>query len=218
MISITRLPEPPILREKKDRWLAVYLERRASNSSERPNSRQYAHREIRDTLAAMSFHKCFYCETKLRDSEGEVDHYIEVTEEPARAFDWDNLYLSCHDCNKRKLPNAMLPVVACLDPCAPEEDPASHLTFDDDYIRPKAGSARGTQTIRKYQLDRDALNYLRLKQLQMFERTLRELRERQVRGGGRQLNAAEKELLSSFKEPHHAFSAMFQAYLSKLEL
>lgn len=218
MISITRLPEPQILREKREQWLAVYFEHRADNSSTRPDSRQYAHREIKNTLEAMSFHKCFYCETKLRDSDGEVEHYIEVAEAPARAFDWDNLYLSCHSCNRRKLANSTIPVSECIDPCDLTEDPTAHLTFDDEYIRPKANSTKGAQTIHKYQLDRAELDYLRLKQLQLFERTLRELRERQVRDGSKQLNAAEKELLSSFKEPHHAFSAMFQAYLSRLGL
>ncbi len=77
MISMTRLPEPAILRQKKEKWLAAYLRKLEKNLGKRPDSRQYGHKEIRDTLRAMSFHKCFYCERKLSETEDEVDHYID---------------------------------------------------------------------------------------------------------------------------------------------
>ncbi len=166
----------------------------------------------------MSFSKCFYCELKFGATDGEVDHYIEVTEDPLLAFVWDNLYLSCHDCNRRKLPNATIPVSDCVNPCDRSENPIDHLAFDSEYIRPKADSQRGAKTIQKYRLDRPELNYLRLKQLQQFERFLRELRDRQLRDGGRTLTDSEKEAIASFKQPDHAFSLMFRVYLAKLGL
>jgi len=217
VISITRLPEPARLTESKEKWLTAYLKRRETRPGLRPDSRQYGHPEIRSTLEAISYNKCFYCERKLVETKGEVDHYIEVAEEPALAFDWYNLYLSCPDCNRRKLSNVMIPVSDCLDPCDPTESPADHLTFDDEHVRPKDGSPKGSKTVQKYKLERLSLNYLRLKQLQQFCELLLELRERQRRDG-RPLTQPEKEVLASFKEPQHAFSLMFSTYLAKLDL
>ncbi len=218
MISITRLPEPTILDRKKEKWLAAYLRKRETNPQSRPFSSQYGHQEIRETLAAMSFHKCFYCERKLVETKGQVDHYIEVKEAPKLAFDWNNLYLSCPECNSKKISHRKAPVSECLDPCKPAENPADHLTFEGEYISPRPASQKGAKTIQKYKLDRGNLNHLRGRQLRKFMETLLKLRDRQIRDGGRSLTDSEKELLASFKEPHHAFSLMFRSYLAKLEL
>ena len=130
----------------------------------------------------------------------------------------ENLYLSCSECNRKKLPNSTIPVNECLNPCDHSENPADHLTFDDENIRAKSGSQKGTQTIRKYGLDRRDLDYLRLKQLQSFDKLLRKLRERQLRDGGRSLTDREKEIVASFKQPDHAFSLMFRVYLDEVDL
>jgi hypothetical protein len=157
MIHVQRLPEPEILKNKKDEWTKAFLGKRAKNLSHRPSSSQYAHQKIRDTLGAMSFHKCFYCECKVgvgKDGNPEVDHHIEVSEKPESAFEWNNLYLSCQDCNRGKLEHSQIPVSECLDPCDLAENPADHLTFDDEFIRSNAGSFKGMKTIQKYKLDR----------------------------------------------------------------
>lgn len=146
MISLKRLPEPPKLRENKGKWLAAYLEKRQTNPGHRPPSAQYGHEEIRDILERMSHNKCFYCECKIGEysgTKGEIDHHIEVAECPQRAFDWDNLYLACPGCNRKKFPNKIMPVSECLDPCDLSENPANHLTFESEYIRPRANSSKG---------------------------------------------------------------------------
>jgi uncharacterized protein (TIGR02646 family) len=218
VIPITRLREPAKLSENKEKWLAAYLKRRQNKPGLRPNSRQYGHPEIRSFLEAMSFNKCFYCERKLDETGSQIDHYIEVAENPTLAFDWRNLYLSCPDCNRKKLPNTTIPVSDCLDPCDPSENPIEHLTFDREVIRPKTGSLKGSKTVQKYRLDRENLNYLRLRHLQKFRDVLLALKEHQIRDGGRPLTQLEKEALVSFKEPQHVFSLMFSVYLVKLEL
>ena len=213
MIALQRLAEPAVLAENGRRWLERFLQQGENTPGQRPDSRQYGHREIRNTLRAMSFHKCFYCERKLSAGEDEIDHYLEVAEVSELAFVWVNLYLCCRDCNRRKLSNLSVPVTACLDPCNPSIDPTEHLTFSDEIIRPKSGSLRGVQTIRKYQLDRDQLNYLRLKQLQRFERFVRELYAIRIREG-RRLTEQEKEAIASFGQADHEFSLMFRSYLA----
>lgn len=210
MRRLTRLPEPGVLQQNKARWLERFL----ASGDKRPLARQYGHREIRAALAAMSYHKCFYCETKLETGGEEVDHYVEVAEAPQRVFDWDNLCLACHGCNRRKRPNSAIPAVECLDPCG-TDDPAAHLTFEAEMITAKGDSAKGLRTIQKYALDRSELSYLRLKALQQFERLLRQLHERR---GTRALTEDEKEIIRRFKQPDHPFSLMFQVYLADVAL
>ncbi len=219
MISIRRLAEPSILAKKKDEWLQKFL---AKRTPEKPrlglDTSKYGHPKIREVLEAMSSRKCFYCEHKLLEERGQIDHYIEVAESPELAFEWTNLYLSCSDCNNKKLENRTLPVEDCLDPCHPAINPADHLTFDRQYIRPKNDSVRGAETIQKYRLDRDDLDHSRLKQLQqLYERLLRlyELKEEEKR---KYLTGKEKEALNSFGQADHTFSLMFQVYLSNVAL
>lgn len=216
MRTLSRPPEPAILAKNKAKWTKVYLKKRRESPTSRPPSSQYRHAEIRDTLAAMSFRKCFYCERKLADSEGEVDHVVEVVERPDLAFEWENLCWACRECNRKKQPNARIPLADCLDPCGKIDLPEEHLSFEDEYIRPRYGSGKGSQTIRKYHLDRDQLNYLRVKQLREFDRLLRTIRERQLHEERREITKQEREFLLSFGQPARAFSLMFQIYLGEL--
>lgn len=219
MILITRLPEPDVLTRNQAQWLATFLQRKKDRPAARPNARQYGHPEIRNVLNAMSFSKCFYCERKL-DDDSEVDHYLDVANHPELAFSWVNLYLSCHDCNRKKI--GAIPVDDCLDPCrpteCPAECPADHLTFDDEFIRAKNGSPKGERTFQKYRLDRDELNYARSRHLRTFERILRQLRERQLRDGSRPLRDREIELLTSFKQRDRAFSLLGRVYLAAIDI
>ncbi len=216
MIPVERLDEPEILINKKEKWLTTFLEK----GSKRPPSSQYGHQKIKDALSAMSFNKCFYCECRLgagKDERPEVDHYIGIAENPELAFEWSNLYLSCFSCNRCKN-HSKVALSECLDPCETKINPAIYLTFENEHIRPKNNSLRGAKTIQRYKLDRDGLDYLRVKRLQNFERFLRKLRERQIRDGGRGLTSDEREAINSFKAPHHAFSLMFSVYLVNLDL
>lgn len=218
MICLRRLPEPQVLRENKAKWLEKYLAERAGNPGKRPSSRQYAHSDIIDALQAMSFHKCFYCEQSTKDGRVEVDHHIEVAVAPERAFDWDNLYLSCHECNSKKLDHAAVPVTSCLDPCNEAVDPAEHLMFEDELIRPRRSSSSGRETIRKYRLDRADLDLKRSRQLKVFLKTQLEIERRKNDEGRREFDEKETELLQHFRQPNNPFSLMFQVYLEPLGL
>jgi uncharacterized protein (TIGR02646 family) len=214
MIHLDRLPQPDILQQNRDTWLARFLERREQGDNPRPPSSQYGHQQIRDCLGAMSYQKCFYCETKIAEREAQIDHYIEVAESPELAFEWENLYLSCKGCNQKKRSNRFIPVVECIDPCG-DEDPGEHIAFENEIITAKNGSQIALRTISKYGLDRDELNYLRVKALQQFEKTLRELRERK---GDLALTDDEKEVLRRYQQMDHPFSLMFRVYLSDVQL
>lgn len=217
MIPIKRLPPPDVLSRNEERWRAAFLEERAKAPQKRPSSKQYAHPAIVATLKAMSHHKCFYCEQSTKQARSEVDHYIEVAEDPTRAFTWTNLYLSCFECN-RKQPHRAIPVTDCVDPCATDAEPSAHLTFEDELIRARGGSARGLATIQKYRLNRDDLDHKRLKQLQLFSKALGGVKDAMIAEGRKEMNEDEKALLRRFREPDFPFSLMFQVALEQLRL
>jgi hypothetical protein len=217
MIPIKRLEEPRILSAKKAEWTQTFLAERAAKPGKRPPSSQYAHKEILAVLQAMSFHKCFYCEQSTKQTKPEVDHYIEVAESPERAFEWENLYCSCPECND-KIPNTTIAACDCLDPCDPDVRPAEHLTFDDELIRAREASPRGMATIRKYKLDRAELDLKRVRQLRYFDRALDEIRKRMITEGRRVMTEDEKGILRSLRQQDRPFSLMFAVYIERVDL
>ena len=168
MIRIRRLPEPAVLVEKAEGWKERFLERREASPKVRPSSGQYDHADVKDALRAMSHGKCFYCERKLSEDEETVDHFVEIVEDPTLAFTWTNLYLCCDHCQGKR---TSIPRDSALDPCGDddEDDPADHLTFENDVIRPKDGSPIGRATIQRYKLDALWVTYRRAKQLQRLK-------------------------------------------------
>jgi hypothetical protein len=209
MIAVRRLEEPAILAEKKAEWQAKYDERRAANPKARPESKQYAHRQVVETLEVMSHRKCFYCEGEGKMT---VDHYIEVAERGDLAFTWENLYLACAGCQE-KIPNTSIPVTDCVDPCDPAMNPADHLRFDAEFIFFR--TPQGEQTIKKYRLKRELLVSERRRMLQRFCDELIKISETK---GWRAMNPVERDRLLRYRQPDGPFSLMLGAYLDKLEI
>lgn len=216
MIPIEREPEPEILRRKATEWLTKYLAKRDAEPRARPDSSKYAHDDIVAALRRMSHGKCFYCESKPDDGT-EVDHHVEVVDDPSLTFAWGNLYLSCTRCNHAKKGARHVSRDECIDPCAPGSDPAAHLTFEDERIRPKDDSSRGRATIRKYALDDDLRNLQRSRALRELEKTRARIQDRRVAQGGRPITDEERELLMSFAQPDRPFSLMLSVALRALE-
>ncbi len=217
MRCIHRLPKPNILEKNATQWTADFLKVRAINPQQRPTGSKYAHAEIKDYLARMGAHKCFYCERALSEKEFVIDHYIEVAERPDLAFEWENLYLCCKDCNS-KMTNITLPNANTLDPCSDTYPHAEHISFDNEKIRSRDGSSRGLQTIQKYKLDRDDLNLQRMRALREFDKRLISLQRRLIAEGRKSLTKTEKEILESFKQAERPFSLMFAYYISQQDL
>lgn len=216
MIRIQRLEEPDVLKTKKAQWDRAYQDRRAKKAGAKAWSSQYGHEEIKCRLQAMSHHKCFYCEQRVKEN-CEVDHYIDVAERPELAHDWRNLYLACCECNRRKQPNKVIPVDKCLDPCDVSVDPAEHLAFAADLVQARNNSERGRNTIQKYALDRLELESERRKQLLYFMTLYAEVLSAMNREG-RQMRDEERELLRRFAQPEAPFSLMFRYYLERYPL
>ena len=59
MIALQRLAEPAVLTENGKKWLDRFLEQQKNSPGQRPDSRQYGHRDIRNTaLVIVSANLC----------------------------------------------------------------------------------------------------------------------------------------------------------------
>ncbi|MCX4747012.1 HNH endonuclease [Kitasatospora sp. NBC_01287] len=115
-------------------------------------------RELSAHLVAMAagLSRCMYC----GDSEGtSIDHFQPIAMAPQRAFDWLNHLWACAYCNsnqKRDLyPMDRDGLALLIDPTA--DEPADHLdlVLATGAYRPR--TAKGSETIRIFGLDRPVL-------------------------------------------------------------
>ena len=87
-------------------------------------------RRVLDELKRMvgTRERCMFCE----DSRGvEIDHFWPKAHYPERTFVWENLFLICADCNRKKGPSLELAPNASpllIDPT--RDDPWTHLFYD----------------------------------------------------------------------------------------
>ena len=214
MRYIERIAKPKILEQKADTWREAFV----GSDKKRPGNSKYAHRQVRDSLNAMSFHKCFYCERKLKDIPKEIDHFIEVAERKELAYDWENLYLACDDCNN-KLSNRTIPVDSALNPCRHlDKEIQQHITFEDEIIRAKNDSDIGRGTIQKYKLDSDQLDLVRSRAIQQFHKVLIQIQRNMNKEGRKVRSEREEEILLSFKQKDRSFSLMFTVLLDNHHL
>ena len=99
-----------------DQWLekakAARAEVAAARESERSkiiNKHQNLWKDLKDALRALSYKKCWYCESKDNRSDNAVDHFrpkgnVKDADPPHRgywwlAFDWRNYRFACTYCN-----------------------------------------------------------------------------------------------------------------------
>lgn len=210
MRHIDRLAAPAMLVQRATQWQAA-LDAKVPPPA-RPDNTKYGHQAIRSTLNSMSSTKCFYCETKLKGVSKEIDHFIEFAIDRQGAYRWENLYLSCENCNNKFDENAISTTI-CLDPCIhTDAEIQAELTFRDEVILPKNNSQRGRRTITKYKLDEERLDYLRMRELQQLHKMIIRI---QADNGGI-IPDQEKQLLLSFTEREHQYSLMFKVALEAL--
>ncbi len=212
MRKLERPEMPTILREKQREW----TEKFAVSGERRPDSKKYAHKAIKTALQEMSHFKCAYCERRLSDSEGNVEHRLGVSP-PERAFEWENLYWACKDCNGAKSSLSPESIDAALDPARADCDPCDHLDFEDELIESYLGSKAGIVTIQVFGLWRESHNYARLKRLAMYRGRRERLHEHPRAGDPAWMQAARRALLEEFAAIDQPYSAMFVARLRRLD-
>ncbi|TAE02980.1 MAG: HNH endonuclease [Bacteroidetes bacterium] len=166
----------------------------------------------------MSFYKCFYCESKLKGKVSEIDHYKEVSEYKEGAYEWENLFLSCENCNG-KIPHQIIPVTEALNPFLDtDQEIKKHLTFEDEQITMKPDSILGSKTIQKFRLDSPSLDMLRLKQIKIFQQCCISVQKNMILEGRNKMSEKELESLRSFANPDKSFSLMFEILLEKMQI
>jgi uncharacterized protein (TIGR02646 family) len=208
MKHIKRLSEPKILVQKKNEWTKKFI----ASGKKRPDNSKYGHQEIKAILFTMSHNKCYYCEGLLKGNQKEIDHFVEVSENKHLAFEWTNLFLSCDNCND-KIPNRNLSVNDVLNPCEDTDDEIEkHICFEGEQIT--FLTDKGNNTIKKFRLSTERLDYLRMKQLQIFTEKLITIQQLMIQDG-RKMSETEKESLKHFAKTDGCYSLMFAKYLKK---
>lgn len=213
MRHIERLPIPQILANKHDEWQAKYEEKLAANPKARPDGSKYGHKDIRDALNSCSFNKCFYCESKLIGAPREIDHYIEVSIDQSKAYEWDNLYLSCSNCND-KIVHSAIPVTDALNPCVDsDEEIQRNITFEKECICSQPGSVKGLKTIQKFKLDSDVLDLRRSKWLTKLATQAIQI-DNAMKAENRTIpTEKEKDIIRRFMQIDQPYSLMCEIYI-----
>ena len=146
------------------------------------DSNIFGHKNVKDALKEDQHNKCAYCESNLTGSYGNVEHYRPKTEYKENniskrpgyywlAYDWNNLFCSCDECNGQARKGNEFPLrhsntrnITNKDISKEEpliinpaiEEPQEHICFNK-YIA-VATSDKGEETIRIFDLNGKANN------------------------------------------------------------
>lgn len=204
----------------------------------------YASKEVKRILSAAQHNKCCYCEKRFRAPINlAVEHFRPKTgvrqsrklkeECPGYywlAYEWDNLLLSCHDCNsswKQTLfplanpknrvrshhGNISIERALLINPV--KDWPRKHIRFRDDAPEPQ--TQRGRVTITTLGLDRPPLREDRLERVALLKRFLNITILAAKRPRDRELQVLANEartFLVSAIIPEAEFSSMADDFLS----
>jgi uncharacterized protein (TIGR02646 family) len=237
----------------------------------------YKDRDLSRELDRIFSTKCAYCETNFGAvMPKDVEHFrpkSEVTTETGAlipgyywlAADWDNLLVSCGDCNRGRILDVVgqpkpvkrgkstqfplaneaarvrnpgpeigneEPARLLIDPC--REEPADHLTFDEEgFVYPKPDAAgipslKGEASIYVYALERSELVQRRKAAINQLIFDVRQLKKAVARAGraqakGRKREAAEElETVTDFKikiaemlRPQAEYLGMLREWLAR---
>ncbi len=207
MIHIHKGEEPEVLKNHKETWTKEYTEALETGDTI-PNTirYRYRHKDIKDALRKEAANKCIYCERKI--PFGETDHIVPVSKHPELIVDWDNLGLSCKECNTYK-GNYYDENEQLINPF--EDQPDEHLLFFGPMILQRVGDMKGFRTVEKLRLRRTELierRKERIEQLQGLIEQWNSLPE------GKTKEITRKKIMEEAQNDKE-FSAIVLAYLSQ---
>jgi uncharacterized protein (TIGR02646 family) len=210
---------PNYLKVNQAKWEKSFFADYLSGKSKRPHSYQYSGNssngyEIKTQIYKDSHKKCYYCEKWLSFAEAKVEHYIEIADDYTQALKWENLYISCEECNNAKKGKTKKELEECLDPCNPWVEPLNNLVFSKYRIFPAGGSAIGQKTIETFGLDRVNLNLSRADALLAFCDQLEKIRKKLTSNGNTGMSQQDKNILKIFCQDQYEFSLMFKILFS----
>ena len=212
-----------------------------------PKSRKgiYASKEVKQMLKKAQYDKCCYCEQIFRAPRDlAVEHFrpksgVKQTRSDNEkyhpgyywlAYNWDNLLLSCHECNSTykqtlfPLANPKSRVRSHHQNIADErplfvhpvlQDPRDHIRFHDEF--PVHRTAVGRTTIEEIGLSRPALREARLRELKILRAFREVIVKAQKHPRSRSLQELAGPAMEFLKEAIRSdalFSSMAQDFLS----
>ena len=148
MRRIEKTACPDVLEQNGGQWLQEFLK----NPNNETRRFRYRHPEIKERLKKETFGKCVYCESKIgHNTPGDTEHIRPVKKFLQEIFVWENLTISCSECNRRKRDyydvNCMF-----INPYTDNvEDMIVHL---GPFVAWKIGNERAEITIRILELDK----------------------------------------------------------------
>jgi len=146
MRNVAKLSEPTILTEKREEWKATLL----SNPSEY-NKNKYRHSEIKAHLLNETHGKCVYCESKIgHNCPGDIEHKIPKSIQIDLIFEWNNMTISCNECNRRKA-EYYEPSCMFLDPN--NDDVENLVKHVGPLVFNRPGNVRSEVTVRILELN-----------------------------------------------------------------
>lgn len=80
-------------------------------------TKAYDGEDVKQQLLQDHHEKCYLCE-RVRDTDFEIEHYLNEKDYPELIQDWNNLFLSCRYCNGKKLQyfsNALSPLTVNIE-------------------------------------------------------------------------------------------------------
>lgn len=214
MIHLSKLEEPQILKDNKEKWTSHYL-RLVNNGQDVPDDLKYKYRDasIKEQIIKETHNKCAYCESKVTHvCPGDVEHILPKNKNarPDLYLEWTNLTLACEQCNrprKRDYYNASDPLIH------PYKDiPEEHLMSAGPMIFGKPGDRKGFITNSVLDLNRSSLLERRTERLKSISLL--------VESWGREQNPAIKDVLENElkKEaaPDKEYSFVVKTFLSSM--
>ena len=194
----------------------------------------YAHKSVKDGLRTLQHNKCCFCESRINHvSHGDVEHFrpksgyqIDEDQELVKpgyywlAYDFSNLFFCCQICNQfykknyfpladeTKRANSHRDDLSLEESLIlhPEFDAIDeHLVFEAEMIKPKNGSRKGIETIKRTGLNRIPLLEERFSHLKKL-RALAKIARSDDRDAD-EYRAYFKE----FSQPEDLYSAMVRA-------
>ncbi|HOW86447.1 MAG TPA: HNH endonuclease [Candidatus Aminicenantes bacterium] len=158
--------------------------------------------------------KCAYCESKVgHNCPGDIEHKIPVDDRPDLLFNWDNLIISCTECNRRK---GTYYDESCMFLDPNKDDVESRLQHIGPLVFNKPGDVRAEVTVRLLEIDRpDGRPYLMGRKYEKLENT-RGLVKSIVRENNVILKAFLIQELEVQCSTTEEYSAMVKAYVDGL--
>lgn len=213
-----------------------------SGDKEFPNLKYYSRPSVKNALMKSHANKCCYCEQRRRQSELAVEHFrprtaVKQTKAGDRiypgyfwlAYAWDNLYLSCAECNGRfkscyfPLTNPKKRARSCEDSVLNErpllidpgfDNPREHINFRIDKVCSLTN--KGKKTIEFIQLDEENLRKAREEKIGVLQSLLDliKLSEDKDDEQWKEKGNKARQKLAKYVLPEAEFSSMAQDFLS----